>query len=101
MALPAVVQIALVVVVFVVAFAVARYARVDPMLQSLPAWLQLVVAGVAMSPFGALFAGLLSTAVVDDSVVALVASLALWIVLPVVLVRLVGGARPTSTGACP
>jgi hypothetical protein len=99
MALPGVVQVGLAVALLVVGIAIERYARTDRKLRALPWWLQLLVAGVAISPL--LFGhDAVPDLVVGDTVVLLAVSLVLWLGLPFLLSRVVATTPPESRATC-
>jgi hypothetical protein len=99
--LPAAVQLGIVGIAFVVAFVLdRRYVGSGRKLRTLPPWAQVVVAGLAMSPFVALTRGLLPTTVVDDSVLMVVLLFALWIVLPAVAFELLDPDPREAGRAC-
>jgi hypothetical protein len=86
---PALVELGIVILAFVVAFTLdRRYVGADRKLRALPGWVQILVAGIAMSPFLAHTRGLLPATVVDDTVLMVVLMFALWIALPAVAFRL-------------
>lgn len=73
---------------FVVAFVIARYARSDAKRRALPTWAELLVAGLAMSPFVAYTRGLLPATGVDGVTLMAVLLFLLWTVLPPIAYRL-------------
>ena len=98
---PALVEIGIVVLAFVVAFALdRRYVGADRKLRALPGWVQILVAGLAMSPFLAHTEGLLPATVVDDTTLMIVLMFALWIALPAVAFRLLDPDPTEARATC-
>lgn len=98
--LPALVQMAVLVAAFVVALAIDRRVHADATRRALPQSLELLVAFLAMLPLVALSAGIVPETAVDDTVLAVVVSFALWIALPLAFSRLVGTTERDPRGGC-
>ncbi|MFB6104844.1 MAG: hypothetical protein ABEJ57_07180 [Halobacteriaceae archaeon] len=95
MALSGPLQVTLVCLVTVALFILNEHVDGDRTFQALPPRLQILVAAVGMSPYILLFRGYLPSGIVADTVVAIVASLTLWLVAPLVAARLTD-ATPTG-----
>ncbi|MFB6074557.1 MAG: hypothetical protein ABEJ89_06055 [Haloarculaceae archaeon] len=100
MALPAWAQLVVLALVFVAAFAVERRVHADRRLRALPFWTRLAVTLLAMSPLLAIDRGVFPGGLVDESIVAVSVSFALWIALPLVAWRLIGEGRSEPAPAC-
>lgn len=100
MTLPAPVQFVLLGSIILIEFVVAKYTRVDAKLRALPTWLQLIVGGVASSPFLTINQGFMLGGVLDPTVVVIATSLTLWLVLPLLFYRAVETEPLTQNAAC-
>jgi hypothetical protein len=94
--LPAAVQLAVVALVFAVAFVAGRRVETPDGVVSVPTWVQVLLTGLGLGGPWILHArGLLTVGLVDDTIAALALSLALYLGA----VSLVGTGRD-SRGAC-
>lgn len=100
MALPALVQYAILAGIVIVGFLIAKYTHVDAKLRTLPTWLKFLVGGIAGSPLFTLNHGFVLEGVLDPSVVAIAISLTLWLVLPLLFYRVVETEPWQQNAAC-
>ena len=91
------IELAVIALGFVVAFAVARYTNADAKRRALPTWAELLVAGIAMSPFVAHTEGLLPATIVDDTTLMTALLFVFWAVLPPIAYRILDP-DPSETG---
>lgn len=100
MTLSAPVQFGILGGVVVVGLVIAKYTRVDGKLRALPLWLQCLVGGVAASPLFVLDERVVLEGVLDPFVVAIIVSLTLWMVLPLLFYRAVAPEPPRRNETC-
>jgi len=100
MALSGPLQVTLVCLVAVALFVVNERVDGDRALRSLPTRVQLVVGAVGMSPYLLLEWGYLPAGIVADTVVAVIASLTLWLVAPLIAARLTRAHPTEADPAC-
>lgn len=96
MSLPVAAQLGFLALVFVVAFVVGRRVETPEGLISVPTWVQILLTGLALGgPWLLYYRGLLTVGLLDDTIVALTLSLALYLGAAAIV-----GTGRGSRGAC-